>query len=94
MPARKNGTATWRVVLHHFSGLMMLFSVEVTVSILATLCKDPAPGLDGANPQNFSSRFTSCGSKMAALATGIVDLTASFTEPRETSMSVDNTGHQ
>jgi len=58
MPARKNGTATWRVVLHHFSCLMILLSLEVTVAMLATLCRDPAPGVEGAVELDSSSRVT------------------------------------
>jgi hypothetical protein len=57
--------------------------------MLARLCREPAPGLDGVSPPHFSSRLASCGIIIVALATEIVDITPSFTEPREASMSVD-----
>lgn len=94
IPARKNGTATWRVVLHHFSGLMTLLSMEVTVAMLATLFRDPAPGVEGAVEPDSSSRVAPCGVTIMGLATGMVDMTPCVTELRETSMSECNTTPQ
>jgi hypothetical protein len=91
IPARKNGTATWRVVLHHFSVLMSLLSTEMTVAMLATLFRDPAPGVEGAVQTNSSSRVASCDVTIMGLAAGMVDVTPSVAEFRETSMSGCNT---
>jgi len=90
MPARKNGTATWRVVLHHFSCFMTLLSLEMTVAMLATLCRDPAPGVEGALQHDSSSRVASCDVTIMGLATGMVDMTPCIAEFRETSMSECN----
>jgi uncharacterized membrane protein YkgB len=86
-PARKNGTATWRVVLHHFSGLMTLLSMEVTVAMLVTLCRDFVPGVDGATLPDSSSRFVSCDVTKMGVAARMVDMAPCVAELREASMS-------
>jgi hypothetical protein len=91
IPARKNGTATWRVVLHHFSVLMTLLSAELTVPMLATLFTDPAPGVEGMVQPNSSSRVASCDVTIMGLAAGMVDVTPCVAEFREASMSGCNT---
>jgi hypothetical protein len=91
MPARKNGTATWRVVLHHFSVLMTLLSMEMAVVMLATLFRDPAPGVEGIGQPNSSSRVALCDVTTMGLAAGMVDMTPCVAELRETSMSECNT---
>lgn len=90
-PARKNGTATWRVVLHHFSCLMTLFSLELAVAMLVTLFRDPAPGVEGAVEPDSSSRVAPCDVTKMGLAAGMVDMTPCVAELRETSMSECNT---
>lgn len=93
-PARKNGTATWRVVLHHFSCFMSLLSLEMAVAILATLFRDPAPGVEGAVKPDSSSQVAPCDVTIMGLAAGMVDVTPSVAELRETSMSEYNTTPQ
>jgi hypothetical protein len=86
-PARKNGTDTWRVVLHHFSCLMTLLSLEMVVAMLTTLCNDPVPGVEGAEGHDSSSRVVFCDVTIMGFAAGMVDMTSCVAELRETSMS-------
>jgi hypothetical protein len=74
-------------VLHHFSGLMTLLSMEATVAMLVTLCRDPAPGVDGVTLPNSSSRVAPCDVTIMGLAAGMVDMAPCITALRKASMS-------
>jgi len=70
---------------------MTLLSLQMTVVMLATLCRDPAPGVEGTVQPDSSSRVASCDVTIMGLAAGMVDMTPCVAEFRETSMSEYNT---